>query len=124
MNDEKYTLGTAIREGYSKGLEMNEANKARKLKVSNRIKEERKKAGYTQETFSIATGINRITYSGYEIGRSEPTIECLVRIADVLNLSLDYICCRTDNKEKKDDNTLQEQVNILAKRIEALEKKD
>ena len=122
MDEGRYTLSKAFKEGYAKGMEINEANKARKIKVANRIKEERKKAGYTQESFSFATNINRITYSGYEVGRSEPTIECLVRIADVLDLSLDYICCRTDEKEKSPEKkALQEQINEIAKRLESLE---
>ncbi len=124
MDEGRYTLQKAFKEGYNKGLEMNEANKVRKMNVATRIKEERKKAGYTQETFAIATRINRITYSGYEVGRSEPTIECLVRIADVLNLSLDYICCRTDEKESSPSDNLKEQLDYINKRLEALEKKD
>jgi len=125
MDDGLYTLSKAVKEGYAKGLEMNEANKKRKLMVASRIKKERKKAGYTQEQFSNVTEINRITYSGYEVGRSEPTIECLVRIADALNLSLDYLCCRTDKKEKTSaNNDLQTQIDNIAKRLESLEKKD
>ena len=123
MDEGKYTLSKALQEGYEKGLEINKANKERKLKVAKRIQTERKKQGYTQETFSIKTGINRITYSGHEIGRTEPTTECLVRIADALNVTLDYLCCRTDEKNSCEESDLKPTIENLLKRIEALENK-
>ena len=36
--------------------------------------------------------------SGYEIGKSEPPMEALVRLADAYGVSLDYLLCRTDEK--------------------------
>lgn len=123
-DNEFYSMGNAFEEGYQKGKELNKANKERKIKVAERIKKERKIAGYTQETFSIKTNINRITYSGYEVGRAEPTIECLVRIADTLNLSLDYLCCRTDEKNKNTSEEEKSKIDELIKRIEVLESKN
>ena len=45
------------------------------------------------------TGINVITLSGYELARSEPNMEALVRLADVYHVTLDYLMCRTDSKD-------------------------
>ena len=45
------------------------------------------------------TGINVITLSGYELARSEPNMEALVRLADVYHVTLDFLMCRTDKKD-------------------------
>lgn len=36
---------------------------------------------------------------GHEIGKNEPNLEALVSLADVYEVSLDYLMCRTDGKE-------------------------
>lgn len=56
-----------------------------------RIKELRKKKGYTQESFASEIGISHRTYSGIESGAHSTSIETLVEISKVLNVSLDYI---------------------------------
>ena len=73
--------------------------KQRKLDVSNRLKEVRKACGLRQQDVAEKTGINVITLSGYELARSEPNMEALVRLADVYHVTLDYLRCRTDSKE-------------------------
>ena len=52
-----------------------------------------------QKEVADKTGINMVTLSGYEIGKNEPNLEALVRLADVYKVSLDYLMCRTDEKE-------------------------
>ncbi|MBD9225564.1 MAG: XRE family transcriptional regulator [Clostridiales bacterium] len=54
---------------------------------------------YSQQDVAEKTGINVITLSGYELARSEPNMEALVRLADVYHVTLDYLMCRTDTKE-------------------------
>lgn len=56
-----------------------------------RIKELRKKIGYTQESFASEIGISHRTYSGIESGAHSTSIDTLVEISKVLNVSLDYI---------------------------------
>ena len=76
-----------------------QCRKQRKLDVSNRLKEVRKACGLRQQDVAEKTGINVITLSGYELARSEPNMEALVRLADVYHVTLDYLMCRTDTKE-------------------------
>lgn len=45
------------------------------------------------------TGISAATPPGYEIGKNEPNLEALVSLADVYEVSLDYLMCRTNGKE-------------------------
>ena len=54
---------------------------------------------YSKQDVAEKTGINVITLSGYELARSEPNMEALVRLADVYHVTLDYLMCRTDSKE-------------------------
>ena len=50
--------------------------------------------GYTQQEVSDAVGIAQQTYAGYERGRHEPSIEILIRLADVYGVSLDLLTGR------------------------------
>ncbi|WP_416389422.1 helix-turn-helix domain-containing protein [Otoolea muris] len=43
---------------------------------------------------SLQTGIRN--YRKYESGHANPTLEGLVKIADILNVSTDYLLCRDD----------------------------
>ena len=63
--------------------------------MAKHLKELRMACGLRQQDVAERTGINVITLSGYELARSEPNIEALVRLADVYNVSLDNLMCRT-----------------------------
>lgn len=76
-----------------------QCRKQRKLDVLNRLKEVRKACGLRQQDVAERTGINVITLSGYELARSEPNMEALVRLADVYQVTLDFLMCRTDSKD-------------------------
>ena len=56
-----------------------------------RLKELRKANGYTIEQFAEAVGISKSTVGYYENNNRMPDIEILSRIADVLNVSADYL---------------------------------
>lgn len=81
-----------------------------------RIKELRKKRNITQIRLSIATEVSQETISAYENGKAEPKMEKLVRIADFLNTTTDYLLERTDNDgplTKATNNIVDEQLNEL-----------
>ena len=82
----------------------------------NRIKELRKKRKITQIRLSIATEVSQETISAYENGRAEPKMDKLVRIADFLNTTTDYLLERTDNDAPLNEvtnNIVDEQLNEL-----------
>lgn len=62
-----------------------------------RLKDLRKKKGYTQESFAKEIGISHRTYCGIESGAHSTSIETLVEIAQVLETSLDYIILGKEN---------------------------
>lgn len=56
-----------------------------------RLKDLRKKKGYTQESFANEIGISHRTYSGIESGAHSTSIDTFVVVAQALETSLDYI---------------------------------
>jgi len=56
--------------------------------LGKRIKELRKKAGYTQEQFSELINIEASSLSGIESGRHYPSMLTLERIANVLGVKI------------------------------------
>ncbi len=67
--------------------------------LSDRLKECRKAKGYTQGQVAIYCDITEKAYQNYELMTREPKLEILVRIADLFDVSLDYLTGRTDNKK-------------------------
>ena len=61
------------------------------------LKEMRKEAGYTQATMATLLHISQQTYSDYENGKTFPDETVLIKIADTLDVSIDYLLGRTDD---------------------------
>lgn len=57
----------------------------------SRLKEARKDAGYTQAEIAKIIKIQRQTLASYEIGRTEPDIEILKRLAEFYCVSADWL---------------------------------
>lgn len=51
----------------------------------------RKSKKLTQQQLSDAIGIKRSAYAYYEIGKSEPSINTLIKLSEVLDVSLDNL---------------------------------
>ena len=51
----------------------------------------RSKKGMTQKELASAVGIAPSTFSNYEAGEREPSLDVLCKIADVLDVSLDML---------------------------------
>ncbi len=63
---------------------------------SDRLNATRKERGFTAQYMAdmLKTGIRN--YRKYESGDAKPTIDGLVEIADILNVSTDYLLCRDE----------------------------
>lgn len=61
------------------------------MKFNERLKAYRKKAGLSQEQFASALNVKQYNVSDYEVGRSEPSIELLIKIAKILEISIDEL---------------------------------
>lgn len=66
-------------------------------KFNERLKDCRKKNQLRQEDVCAKTGIAYSTYRRYERGGSEPTLSDAACIADLFNVSLDYLAGRSDD---------------------------
>lgn len=60
------------------------------------LKKVREKRHITQVKLSVDLGIAQETISGYEIGKSYPSAENLIKLADILHTSTDYLLGRTN----------------------------
>ncbi len=54
----------------------------------------------TQVQMAAALGVSTRNYQRYESGDNEPNIETLIKIADILGCSIDYLVGRTDAPER------------------------
>ncbi len=61
-----------------------------------RLREMRMKRGFTQQHLSDLLGIAIRSYQCYETGTRTPNYELLTRIADILDVSIDYLFGRDD----------------------------
>lgn len=58
------------------------------------IKNDRK---MLQKDIAAAVGLSVRAYQYYEKGQKEPTLSVLIRLSDFFNVSLDYLCGRSDD---------------------------
>lgn len=62
----------------------------------DRLRQERENNHFTQRDMAERIGITQPSYIRYENGKSEPTLENLVRIAEILDVSIDYLLGKSD----------------------------
>lgn len=56
-----------------------------------KLSEIRKEKGYSQAEVAKNINISQSNYSKYELGKIEPNIELLTKLADFFNVSIDYL---------------------------------
>lgn len=66
------------------------------------LKSARKKSGMTQKEVSTALGISPNTYKNYEQGTREPNGDTIVALANLFNVSTDYLLGRPGAEPPKD----------------------
>ena len=74
------------------------------MEFSERLKELRKKANVTQVEVAEKLGISQPAYASWERGIKKPTQENLVKIAQVLNASVDFLVGNSEEKSDELDN--------------------
>ena len=65
--------------------------------VNFRIKEARELAGYSQKEIAQIIGVAQNTFHGYESGKHDPKSDILVKIANVCNVTVDFLLGREDS---------------------------
>jgi len=86
------------------------------MSFGKRLMEVRKKKGLSQEDLATLIGTKGPAIGRYERGAANPTIEVAIRLADALDVSLDYLVGKVDMaldadtlKRMKDINALPEE---------------
>ena len=77
---------------------------------SERLKESRKQARLTQVEIAGKLGISQPAYASWERGTKKPTQENLVKIAQILNVTIDYL---VGNFDEEITNNKLEDIEIL-----------
>ena len=74
------------------------------MEFSERLKNLRNQAQLTQVDVAEKLGISQPAYASWERGIKKPTQENLVKIAQILNVSVDYLVGNLDSTEDELDN--------------------
>ena len=74
------------------------------MEFSERLKELRKRAHLTQVELASKLGIVQSSYADWERGKKKPTQDNLVKIAQILNVSVDYLVGNSEEKAEELDN--------------------
>lgn len=74
------------------------------MEFAERLKTLRKQAKLTQTQIAEKLNISQQAYASWERGVNKPTQENLVKIAQVLNVSVDYLVGNSEVKREKLDN--------------------
>lgn len=74
------------------------------MEFSERLKKHRKDIGLTQVDIASRLGISQQAYASWERGVKKPTQENLVKIAQILDVSIDYLVGNSEEKSDELDN--------------------
>lgn len=67
--------------------------------IGERLKQLRKEKGIEAQFIAQKINVSKSTYSYYENDKSDPNFETLKKLADIFDVSTDYLLGRTDMKE-------------------------
>ncbi|MCC4348435.1 helix-turn-helix domain-containing protein [Limosilactobacillus reuteri] len=68
--------------------------------IGNTIRELRKEKKMSQSELGKFIGVSQTTVTAWETGRAEPSSTFISKLADLFNVSTDYLLGRSDNKKK------------------------
>lgn len=66
------------------------------LDISTGVYKARKRCGYTQAEMGKALGVNANTISSYERGKTQPSMEKIIRLSEISGLSIGEILVYSD----------------------------
>lgn len=73
-------------------------------KFAENIRELRNKKNLSKRAMALEIGVTPSTYASYENDEKIPTLETAKTIADVFNVSLDWLCGRAQSNEQADNH--------------------
>ncbi len=91
--------------------------------LGTKLKNLRLQYGYSQRYVSEITGISQTVLSGYETGEKTPSLEKLIKLSNLYQVSTDYLLgvAKTNSKQQIDvSNLTVEQFTLLKQFISSL----
>lgn len=90
--------------------------------IGKRVKEIRAELKLSQSQFAESIGVSKSLISLIELGRKNPSVETINKIAKKGNVSIDYIMGRADNRSssKNETSKVKIELNTAVDRIEKL----
>lgn len=70
------------------------------MTIGDSFKRFRQERGFTQQQVAEALGIQKSAYQRYEHGRVIPAATLIINLADLFDVSADYLLGRTDNPQR------------------------
>ena len=77
-------------------------------KLPKRLKELGEAKGYLQKYVADKIGVKSNTLSGYENGTRSPDPEMIVKLAELYNVTTDYLLGKSDDPNKTEEEELEE----------------
>lgn len=71
------------------------------MTFSERLVQLRKEKNITQRQLASALNLSEVGIQNYEGGRRKPAYDILLALADYFDVSLDYLCGRSDVPERR-----------------------
>lgn len=71
------------------------------LEIGQRMRQLRETSQLSQSEIARLSGSNQATIAKTETGKMAPSIKILLWWADYFDVSLDYLCCRTEKPQGK-----------------------
>ena len=69
-------------------------------KIAERVKFLRTSKGLTQKQLADTIGVSEVSLQRFEYGSSRPSLDTLIALADYFDVSLDYLCGRSDEPRR------------------------
>lgn len=93
--------------------------------IGQRIRDLRKQKRMSQTELAKSAGVSQTTVTAWETGKAEPSSSAVARLADILNVTTDYLLGRPNKQgTKKDDVELSDDDVIMTWRGKPLSDED
>ena len=93
--------------------------------IGQRIRDLRKQKRMSQTELAKSAGVSQTTVTAWETGKAEPSSSAVSKLADIFNVTTDYLLGRPDKQEtKKDDVELSDDDVIMTWRGKPLSDED
>ena len=82
--------------------------------IGQRIRDLRKQKRMSQTELAKSAGVSQTTVTAWETGKAEPSSSAVAKLADIFNVTTDYLLGRPNKHEtKKDDVVLSDDDVIM-----------